>query len=154
MGLSLERGSKSLTAFPEKKVGIKRGFVGSSCTPGDWNCIHEGFYCPILDGILGVYKIMAGGRRKVLEPFLRGVGPSGVPGALERLWGCYGIRNAPSRILSHPGLFLGLIQVFLTLSHMPAAPGVSKPPSTPTSHSRRELRTTLLIPWESPHRPP
>lgn len=106
--------------------------------------MHKRFYCPILDGILGVYKIMAGRRRKGLEPFLRGVGPSGAPVVLERLWECCGIRNALSRILSHPGLFLGLIWVFLTLFHMCVAPGVSKPPSAPTSHSRQELRTTPL----------
>lgn len=97
MGPSLERGSKSLIASLEK-VGIKRGFVVSSCTPGDWNCIHKGFYCPILDGILGVYKIMAGERRKGLEPFLRGIEPLGAPGALERLRECSGIGNAPSGI--------------------------------------------------------
>lgn len=80
-----------------KKVGIKRGFLRSSCTPGGWNCIQEGFYCPILDGILGVYKIVVGGRRKGPEPFPRGVRPSGALVALERLRECSSIRNAPSR---------------------------------------------------------
>lgn len=123
----------------------------SSYTPGDWNCTHERFYCPFLDGILGVYKIMAGGRRKGLELFPGGVGASGAPTVLERLWERCGIRNALSRILSHPGLFLGLIRVFLTLFHMPVAPGVSKPPSAPMSHSRQELWTTPLgIPLPSP----
>lgn len=73
---------------------------------------------------------------------------------LERLWELCGIRNALSRILSQPGLFLGLIGVFSDPFPRCLWPQVCPNlPLPPTSHSRQELWNYGPFPWESPTLP-
>lgn len=70
------------------------------------------------------------------------------PLGLGRLWECRGIRNAPSRISSHPGLFWGFFSdPFPGFLWPQVCPNL---PDPPTSHSRQELWTTPSGPPPSP----